>query len=422
MSGPGSKTPGNSPVNGPANQALWQRADAVIPNGGMYFTRSARFAGNDVMPGFIQSAKGCRITDVDNKTYLDFNCGNGPNLLGYRHPEVEAAAAEQAGKMDLAAFFPELMPAYAERLLQWGSEFDWSVFTKNGSDSTNLAMRIMRAKRQQPYVVLFDAAYHGFGVELALADESGFDSNQTYVIRIPWNDTQALQAVVEKYGEQLAGLVINPLDQSPARPVSEISKAMASAIARFKSKTGAYIAVDDVRHGFRLHPKGSHQQMGIEPDLICLGKALANGYSTSVVLGKQELRSAAEQINFTATYMFSSVAFCAGIATLDIYERDNVFPHLSAMGTKLVEGITQAAVAAGHHDLVMSGPPTMPTLLFSKDVKAKRARTFAANASRLGAIFHPLLNWFICFAHQEADIDEAISIAALALRDTPTNL
>ena len=88
---------GKDPVNGPANTALWRRADAVIPNGGMYFTRSARFAGSDVMPGFIKAAQGCRITDVDNKTYLDFNCGNGPNLLGYRHPEGDAAAAEHGG-------------------------------------------------------------------------------------------------------------------------------------------------------------------------------------------------------------------------------------------------------------------------------------------------------------------------------------
>ena len=422
MSGPANEPLGKSPVNGPANQALWRRADAVIPNGGMYFTRSARFAGTDVMPGFIKSAQGCRITDVDNKTYLDFNCGNGPNLLGYRHPEVDAAAAEQAGKMDLAAFFPELMPAYAERLLQWGPEFDWSVFTKNGSDSTNLAMRIMRAKRQQPYIVLFEAAYHGFGVELALADESQFDLNQPYVIRIPWNDTEALRAVADKYGERLAGLVINPLDQSPARPVAEISRAMADALAAFKSKTGAYIAVDDVRHGFRLHPQGSHHQMGIDPDLICLGKGLANGYSTSVVLGKQVLRNAAEQINFTATYMFSSVAFQAGITTLDVYERDNVFAHIWDMGTKLVDGIAQAAIATGHEDLIMSGPPSMPTLLFNNDVKAKRARIFAANASRLGAIFHPLLNWFVCYAHQEADIAEAIMIAEQALGDTPASL
>jgi glutamate-1-semialdehyde 2,1-aminomutase len=410
------------PVNGPANEALWRRTDAVIPNGGMYFTRSARFAGTDVMPGFIKAAEGCRVTDVDDKTYLDFNCGNGPNLLGYRHPEVDAAAAEQAGKMDLAAFFPELMPAYAERLLDWGTDFDWSVFTKNGSDSTNLAMRIMRAKRQQPYIVLFDAAYHGFGVELALADETQFDLNQQYIIRVPWNDAEALLAVADKYGEQLAGLVINPLDQSPAREVSDVSASMVSAIDTFKERTGAYVAIDDVRHGFRLHPKGSHVHMGLNPDLLCLGKALANGYSTSVVLGKQSLRQAAEKINFTATYMFSSVAFRAGIATLDIYERDHVFDHLWAMGTKLVDGINQAAMATGHLDLVMSGPPTMPTLLFSNDVKAKRARTFAANASRLGAIFHPLLNWFISYAHKEADIDEAIDIAERALRETPTNL
>ena len=65
----------SQPVNGPRNTELWQRADEVIPRGSIYLTRSARFAGRDVMPGFIDQADGCRITDVDGRSYLDFNCG-----------------------------------------------------------------------------------------------------------------------------------------------------------------------------------------------------------------------------------------------------------------------------------------------------------------------------------------------------------
>ena len=103
-------------IDGAAGEALWRRTEKVVPGGGIYFTRSARFAGRDVLPGFIESADGCRVTDAAGKTYLDFNCGNGPNLLGYRHPEVEAAAQAQSQQMDLAPFFPTNMPDYAERV------------------------------------------------------------------------------------------------------------------------------------------------------------------------------------------------------------------------------------------------------------------------------------------------------------------
>jgi glutamate-1-semialdehyde 2,1-aminomutase len=120
--------------------------------------------------------------------------------------------------------------------------------------------------------------------------------------------------------------------------------------------------------------------------------------------------------------MFSSVAFAAGIATIDIYERDNVFDHITAMGQQLVDGITKVGLEAGHEDILMSGPPTMPNLLFKNDQKAKRARAFGGLSSRYGAIFHPTLNWFLCYAHKQADIEEAIDIARRAFEQTPTSV
>ena len=408
------------PVNGPANQAHWARLDAVLPGGGIYRTRSARFAGRDVLPSFIAAAEGCRITDVDGRTYLDFNCGNGPNLLGYKHPEVDAAAAAQSQTMDLTSFFPEALPAYAERLLQWGKGFDWTIFAKNGSDCTNLALRVMRVATQRPYVVLLESAYHGFGMEIALAPETQFEEHQKYVLRIPWNDAEALRELGDKRGHEIAGIMVNPLDQSPVQQTVSMSPEMVTAIHELRSKYGGAVTLDDVRHGFRLHPQGSHYALGLEPDLLCLGKGQANGYSTSALLGREVLRTAAEQIQFTATYMFSAVAYRAGIATLDIYEREHVFAHLQAMGERLVAGIERVGREAGHEDVLLSGPVTMPTFLFTADEKAKRARVFARHAARLGAIFHPTLNWFLSYAHKAADIDEAVDIARRAFAETPT--
>ena len=409
----------NDSVDGPRSRELWERTDAVIPRGGIYLTRSARFAGRDVLPGFIRSAKGCRIEDADGRSYLDFNCGNGPNILGYCHPEVDDAAAEQAGEMDLSAFFPEMMPLYAEQLLEAVAGFDWTIFTKNGSDSTNLALRTMRSSTHRPCVILFRDSYHGFGAEIALHPETPATGEQRHVVRVPWNDAGALERAVEELGDRLAGIMISPLDQNPSQETREASPEIVAAIHAARERTGCRVALDDVRAGFRMHPKGSHVGMGLEPDLICLGKPLANGYSVSAVLGRNELREGAERIAFTATYMFSAVAFRAGMKTLEIYERDSVFEHMVRMGTRLREGIVAAGRAHGHEDVVMSGPPTMPTFLFRDDVKAKRARIFGGHAARLGAIFHPRLNWFLSLAHQPDDIEEAIDIAGRAFALTP---
>ena len=409
-------------VNGPKNQALWERTDAVIPGGGIFRTRSARFAGNDVLPGFIQSAKGCRITDVDGHSYIDFNCGNGPNLLGYRHPEVEAAAASQGAKVDLASFFNEAMVEYAEKLLDWTETFNWTILVKNGSDATNLALRTMRSARQRPLIILFRSAYHGFGTEISLSPEFSADETTRNVIRLPWNDVKALREATVTHGDQIAGIMMNPLDQNPVEVTRTASPEFINAITELRKSSGALLTVDDVRNGFRLNAKGSHRFMGIEPDFLCMGKAMGNGHAVAALLGKDAQREAVERVQLTATYMFSAVAHRAGITALEIYKRDDVLTHLNAMGQKLVDGLMQAGRAAGHEDVLLSGPVTMPMFLFTNDVRAKRARIFGQQAALRGAIFHPTLNWFLCYAHKESDIDEAIDIAKDAFSFTPTNL
>ena len=90
-------------MDGPKGRDLWARADAVLPGGGVYFTRSADMAGRGVLPGFIAAAQGCTVTDVDGRSYVDWLCANGPNLLGYRHPEVEAAVADELTRASTAS-------------------------------------------------------------------------------------------------------------------------------------------------------------------------------------------------------------------------------------------------------------------------------------------------------------------------------
>ena len=91
-------------ADGPNAQAYWERADRVLPAGGIYLTRSARFAGSGILPGFIASGDGCRVVDVDGKQYIDLLCANGPILLGYRHSEIDDAAIDEAASIAAEAF------------------------------------------------------------------------------------------------------------------------------------------------------------------------------------------------------------------------------------------------------------------------------------------------------------------------------
>jgi len=411
----------DDPIDGPIGRALWQRADAVLPGGGIYYSRSADMAGRGVLPGFIAAAEGCRVTDVDGRTYIDFLSANGPNILGYRHPEVEAAVREQAAVLTSGSLFPPALVDVVERLVARVPGMAWGVVSKNGSEVVSLAARVARQHTQRPLVVAFTQAYHGNDPELATSPQPGVLTERTRdVLRIPWNDGEALADAFRSHGHRIAAVLLNPLDQNPRQQTRFATADFVSAIDAQRAHHGCLVILDDVRHGFRLHPIGSHKRLSIEPDLTTFGKALGNGHAISALLGIEALRRAARRILYTSTYMFEAPPMRAAMKVLEIYDRDGVFEHISAAGERLARGIAAAASAAGHL-IGYSGPATMPTLLFTDDASGERQRRFAREAAGLGAIFHPSLNWNLSAAHRDADIDEAIAIASEAFRRTPVN-
>jgi glutamate-1-semialdehyde 2,1-aminomutase len=400
-----------SPVDGPLGRGLWDRADRVLPGGGIYLTRSADMSGRGGLPGFIAQADGCRVTDVDGKEYIDFLGANGPNLLGYRHPEVEAAAASVRRRITTASMFPPHLVELIEQLVDRHQPFDWGVAAKNGSEAVSLGVRVARQHTQRRSVVAFERAYHGNDPELASGPPTGPLTDVTAdVYRLRWNDPGALQDHMARHGNDVAAIVMNPIDQTPGTPTIDASLDFVEAIEQARHQWGALLVFDDVRHGFRLHPIGSYRSVGLEPDLVAYGKALGNGHSVSALLGSADLRRAARKILFTSTYMFEAPPMAAAIATLEIYDRDEVFDHITAMGRRLCAGLATAAGEAGH-DVTLSGPPTMPTLLVADDPDGTRVRSFSRAAAEAGAILHPLLNWNLSLAHGDADIDTAIEAA-----------
>lgn len=408
-----------SPVDGELGRGLWDRADRVLPGGGIYLSRSADFAGRGVLPGFIAEAEGCRVTDADGRRYIDFMGANGPNILGYRHPDVEAAVRRQADLLTSASLFPPALVEVVERLVSRAPGMAWGVVSKNGSEVVSLGLRVARQHTQRRGVVTFQRAYHGSDPELATAPAPGPLAELTSdVHRLPWNDPQALIDHSARHGDQIAAILLNPLDQTPRAQTVSADPEFVAAIDAVRASHGIQLVFDDVRHGFRLHPEGSHRLLGLEPDLTTFGKALGNGHAISALLGSEAVRRAARKVFYTSTYMFEAPPMAAAMAVLEIYDRDKVFDHITRMGERLRDGVVAAAKAAGHR-IGYTGPVTMPTLLFEDDPQGDRQRHFAREAAGRGAILHPSLNWNLSKAHTAADIDETIEIATAAFAATP---
>ena len=216
-------------------------------------------------------------------------------------------------------------------------------------------------------------------------------------------------------------MVVNPLDQGPLLRTTAASPDFVAALHAVRERWGVAIVLDSVRHGFRLHPDGCQHAIGLEPDLLVLGKALGNGHAISAVLGIESLRKAARRILFTSTYMFESPPMRAATQVLEIYDRDHVFAHIEAVGRRLCDGLRAAATEA-EQAVVLSGPPTMPSLLFEGDDDLAKGRAFCRGMAERGVLWHPLLNHFVSNAHDEAAVKTTLAAARASFRELSIQL
>jgi glutamate-1-semialdehyde 2,1-aminomutase len=396
------------------SMTLFRRASEVIP-GGIYGHASPAVTVPGEFPYFAHKAEGCRYWDVDGNEYLDFMCGYGPILLGYNHPEVNAAAAEAQAQGDCFNHPSEYTVQLAEKLTQTIDRADWAVFGKNGSDMTNWSVRVAREFTGRKRIAKATHAYHGidpwcvpgFGGIIA-EDRSQIDS-------FGWNDIDSLNELVKKTGDALAAIMITPFHH-PAFEDSELpSPEFVEALNRLTQQHGIMLIVDDVRCGFRLHPEGSHKLYGFEPDLICFSKALGNGYPISACVGRKELKVAASKCFLTGSFWNSAVPMAAALKTLEIAERDQIAVQLELRGTQLIEGMLALGQSYGV-PLQASGPPALPYVRVAEDHSFRKQQALCAAAAGQGLFLHPHHNWFLCAAHHKSDITEALQRFEAALK------
>ena len=382
-------------MNFTESQSLFRRAAAVIP-GGIYghTTPAATIPG--AVPYFAAEGFGCRYRDVDGNTFIDFMGGYGPMVLGYHHPEVEAAA--EAARLRGAAFNQPtpLLVELAEKLTARIDFADWAVFAKNGGDLTTWAVQVAREVTGRPKILKIAGAYHGADAWCTPGHGGLLPEDRAHIHDFPFNDIAALETLFARHRGQVAGVMLTPFHH-PAYADSELpSPEFVAACNRLCRDQGALLILDDVRCGFRLSIDGSHSVYGYTPDLAVYCKALANGHPISACVGR-------------------AAPMAAALACLDIISRDDIPAKLARTGQRFVDGFL--ALGAKHGiPLVASGPPAMPYVRVADDPSFLRMQHLCAAAIAGGVFIHPHHNWFISAAMTDADVDDALQRLETAVR------
>lgn len=419
------------------SKALFDRARRVSPGGVHSPVRAFGAVGAE--PFFTASGAGSRLRDVDGNEYIDYVLSWGPLILGHAHPQVTEAVERSVRKgTHYGTPTPEEVEL-AEKVIALVPSVEVVRFVSSGTEATMSAVRLARAFTDRDLILKFEGCYHGHGDSFLTKAGSGLATlglpsspgvPQTVgqlTITVPFNDRGAFLDALSSHGAQIAAVIVEPIVGNAGLILPE--EGFLELLREETRRVGALLIFDEVMTGFRVALGGAQELFAIQPDLTTLGKVIGGGFPVGAYGGSREImaRVAPEGDVYQAgTLSGNPVAMAAGLAQLEILERENPYAALEKRAAKLVEGIV---AAAERFDIPANGATAGsmwgvyfcdgPVRNFDDALKVNREFFNAYYRECLaGGVFFapsPFEAGFISTAHSDADIDETLSVVERAL-------
>ena len=382
------------------------------------FSKSPAYYGGDdpaAYPSFLWGGDGARVYDMDDNSYLDWVSGLGAVILGYKSPEL-ARRMGYVGQYTTGLPLPSYMEVtVAEKLAAFTTIPDAMIrFGKTGSDACAAAVRLARAATGRDYMV--SVGFHGSSAEFVAATPpawgvpDGYKATTVPVI----HSLERIRAWLEMRGPTIAAVIIEePIEPSPPGFYADLLKLCRAA--------GALLILDEVVTGFRW-PSGSvAHRHEIEPDLVCYGKALANGHALSALVGRRDLMQwfcRKDPVFISTTNAGETTALAAADATLDALADGKVRRHIEKIGMELLAGLNALAPdllqvrGIGCRSLVTF--PHGERYLCQTDDEAWAARSLWVQEMAQQSVICNRPS-FPTFAHTSDDVQKTVAAARVSL-------
>jgi len=390
-----------------------ERSRKVIPGCAQTFSKGYTQYVQGVAPIFLQRGKGCSVWDVDGNAYIDYVQGLLPNILGYAHEEVNAAASAQLAQGHSFSLPHPLEVELAERLVRMIPCAEMVRFGKNGSDATSGAVRAARAFTGQDRIAC--CGYHGWqdwyiGSTTRNAGVPAAVRNLTHPF--PYNDLAKLEEILDQHPGEFAAVIMEPVNfVDPAHGFLEGVKHLAA-------RHGALLIFDEICTGFHLGLGGAQKLLGVTPDLACFGKAMGNGFPISCVVGRSDVMRTFDEIFFSFTFAGEVSAMAATMKVLDILEKTDALARMESNGRTLQDGIKAMAREARLEQCIqVSGRPQWSLMKFF-DKQGKESllikNLFQQEAVKRGVLLLATHN--LTVAHDTNAIHRTLEIYAEVLK------
>jgi len=400
----------NPYLPGPISDALWQRAQKRLVGGVNSPVRAFRGVGGE--PFFVNKAKGCTITDVDGREYIDFVGTWGPAILGHA-PQVVIDAVTETAKNATSFGIPNpLEVEMAETICRMVPSVEKVRMTNSGTEAVMSAIRLARGFTGRDRIVKFEGCYHGHvdsllvkagsgALTLGHPDSAGVPvSLASLTSTVPFNDLPSLKTLFQEKGAEIACVILEPVPANAGLYLPE--PGYLEAIQKICKEHGALLIFDEVMTGFRLAPGGAQEVFGITPDLTTLGKVIGGGLPVGAFGGSSEIMDHLAPLGpvyQAGTLSGNPLALAAGLAQLKEMERINGWKLLEELGSQMEESMQ--SVIKGQ-PLTFHRIGSMFCLYFTKNENGRPILNLSdAKKSDTGAFsryFHAALNEGIYFA------------------------
>ncbi|HZG87065.1 glutamate-1-semialdehyde 2,1-aminomutase [Paenibacillus sp.] len=420
------------------SRAAFERAKRIIPGGVNSPVRAFRSVGGE--PFFVDRGEGSRIYDIDGNAYIDYVGSWGPLILGHAHPEVLAAVNDAAARGTSFGAPTERETEMAELVCERMPSVEVVRMVNSGTEATMSALRLARGFTNRQKIVKFEGSYHGHAdallikagsgvATLGLPDSPGVPAGVAeHTITVPYNDLESLKLAFERFGEQIAAVIVEPIagNMGVVPPIPGFLEGLREVTNQY----GALLIFDEVMTGFRVHLHSAQGLYGVTPDLTCMGKVIGGGLPVGAYGGRRDIMehiAPSGPIYQAGTLSGNPLAMAAGITTLRLLGRPGVYEELERKSARLEEGLARNAREFGIPSTINRvGSMVCPFFTDKRVVDYATAKT--SDLERFNRVFGRLLDrgvsiapsqfegLFVSLAHTDEDIELTIEAHYEALK------
>jgi glutamate-1-semialdehyde 2,1-aminomutase len=412
---------------------LYARACAIIPGGVNSPVRAFRAVGGN--PLFIDRAKGSKIYDVDGNSYIDYVLSWGPLILGHANLKVVNALKRAIEKGTSYGAPTALEIELAELVIKAYPSMEKVRMVNSGTEATMSAIRVARGFTRRDKIIKFEGCYHGHADGLLVKAGSGATtfgvpdspgvpkSYAKNTITLPFNDINALKAVIQDEWKSIACVILEPVIGNIGCVLPKTG--FLESLRKLTKNHGIVLIFDEVMTGFRVAYGGAQEYYKIRPDMTCLGKVIGGGLPVGAYGGKKEIMSMVSPegpVYQAGTLSGNPLAMTAGIETLKAISKDGAYKRLEKAAALLEKGLTHAAKKSGVKTRFHRAGSMFCTYFTDTDVyDYKTAKT--SDTAKFSGFFSGMIKrgvyiapsqfeaGFISLAHTEKDIETTVKAA-----------